>query len=191
MVINNLYGPYRVTKAFAPLIIESKGRISTISSISGILSGRLFGPYSMSKHAIEAFSDSLSIEMQKFDVKVSVVEPGNFKSKIGNRIQRKMKERAEKGEKSLYEEEYQNIMKYFEARQTAADPIAVAKAVEHAMFSENPKMRYMVTPNQKETDMTLRKNIQELVELNQSHEFSRSREELIKMLVNALAGLEK
>ena len=34
----NVYGPYRVTRAFAPLIIESKGRISIIGSISGTLS---------------------------------------------------------------------------------------------------------------------------------------------------------
>jgi len=39
----NLFGPYRVTRAFAPLIIESKGRITTTGSISGILSGFLAG----------------------------------------------------------------------------------------------------------------------------------------------------
>ena len=33
----NIYGPYRVTKAFAPLIIESQGRINNVSSISGVL----------------------------------------------------------------------------------------------------------------------------------------------------------
>ena len=64
----NLFGPYRVTKAFAPLIIERKGHITTTGSISGILSGVLYGPYSMSKHAMEAFTDSLAVEMAKFDV---------------------------------------------------------------------------------------------------------------------------
>jgi NAD(P)-dependent dehydrogenase (short-subunit alcohol dehydrogenase family) len=39
----NLFGPYRVTRAFAPLIIESKGRITTTGSISGILSGTFAG----------------------------------------------------------------------------------------------------------------------------------------------------
>jgi NAD(P)-dependent dehydrogenase (short-subunit alcohol dehydrogenase family) len=50
----NVYGPYRVTRAFSPLIVQSKGRIAIISSISGILSARNLGVYSMSKHAIEA-----------------------------------------------------------------------------------------------------------------------------------------
>ena len=79
----NVVGVYRVTKAFAPLIIESKGRISNISSISGVLSGMFWAPYSMSKHAIEAYTDSLSREMSLFDVKVSAINPGNYRSKIG------------------------------------------------------------------------------------------------------------
>ena len=71
-VRDNILHPYRITKAFAPLIIESKGRITTISSISGILSGTLFGPYSMSKHAVEAYTDSLAAEMMMIGSPVRV-----------------------------------------------------------------------------------------------------------------------
>ncbi|MBT8448754.1 MAG: SDR family NAD(P)-dependent oxidoreductase [Gammaproteobacteria bacterium] len=39
----NIYGPYRITKAFAPMIIESKGRVVTIGSIAGTLSGQFWG----------------------------------------------------------------------------------------------------------------------------------------------------
>ena len=49
----NVYGPYRVTRAFSPLVVAAKGRIVTISSIAGILSAPGLGAYSMSKHAIE------------------------------------------------------------------------------------------------------------------------------------------
>ncbi|MCF6264066.1 MAG: SDR family NAD(P)-dependent oxidoreductase [Xanthomonadales bacterium] len=42
----NLFGPYRINKAFAPLIITSKGRMSTIGSIAGINSGPFLGAYS-------------------------------------------------------------------------------------------------------------------------------------------------
>jgi len=58
----NVMGPYRVTKAFAPLIIESKGRINTIGSVAGLFSGRLFGPYGISKFAVEAYSEALASE---------------------------------------------------------------------------------------------------------------------------------
>ena len=61
----NVYGAYRVTKAFAPMIIAQKGRITTIGSISGILANATSGAYSMSKHAIEAFTDSLAQEMAR------------------------------------------------------------------------------------------------------------------------------
>jgi len=183
----NLYGPYRITKAFAPLIMKSKGRITTISSISGILSGRFFGAYSMSKHAMEAFSDSLAVEMARFDVKVSVVEPGNFESKIGDSFLKRFKEKQRSFKGTPYEEDWNGLLKYFESRQQAADPIAVAHAVEHALFNENPKMRYMVVPNQRENDITLRQQIAELVQLNQQQDYSLKRDALIKILDEELA----
>ncbi len=90
----NVFGVYRVTQAFAPLIIESKGRITMIGSISSILSYPMFTQYSMSKHAIEAFADGLAEEMERFDVQVSIIEPGNYISKITNTALNRM---ADKG----------------------------------------------------------------------------------------------
>ena len=50
----NAYGPYLVTRAFAPLIVAHRGRIINIGSISGILNEPDAGAYQMSKHALEA-----------------------------------------------------------------------------------------------------------------------------------------
>lgn len=72
----NVFGVVKVTQAFAPLIIESKGRITTIGSISGIGTWIGGGDYTMSKHAIEAFSDTLALEMARLDVKASAVWKG-------------------------------------------------------------------------------------------------------------------
>ena len=185
----NIYGPYRISKAFSPLIIESKGRITTISSISGILSGTFFGPYSMSKHAMEAYSDSLAREMGKFDVKVSVVEPGNYTSAIGTTLKKRMDAQGIDLEDSLYQEEMQAIVDRVGDRSQHKEPDEVAEAVYHALFEPTPKMRYMVVPNQKEAEWTIRKAIQELVELNQDHAFSYDRDALIKMLDEALAAI--
>ena len=52
----NVYGPWRITRAFAPMIIAAKGRITNIGSINGIVSFQQAGAYSMSKHSIEACS---------------------------------------------------------------------------------------------------------------------------------------
>jgi NAD(P)-dependent dehydrogenase (short-subunit alcohol dehydrogenase family) len=188
----NIYGPYRITKAFAPILIKNKGRITTISSISGILSGQLFGPYSMSKHAIEAFSDSLAREMERFEVKVSVVEPGNYRSKIGANIYKRIQNNDVSYEQSLYKTELQGFLTYLkdaEAAESRADPIAVAKAVEHALFDDHPKMRYMVVPVQREAEITIRKAMEEMVQLNQDHEFSYDRDTLVKMLDETLEAV--
>ncbi|MFV2016033.1 MAG: SDR family NAD(P)-dependent oxidoreductase, partial [Candidatus Heimdallarchaeota archaeon] len=72
----NIYGPFRMIKAFNSLIIASKGRILNIGSISGILSSELLGPYSMTKRAITTFSNTLGSEMSDFGVSVSIIEPG-------------------------------------------------------------------------------------------------------------------
>ncbi len=183
----NIYGPYRVTKAFSPLIIESKGRITTISSISGILSGFLFGPYSMSKHAVEAYSDSLAREMKPFDVKVSVVEPGNYQSEIGITLKKRMVAQGVDFGDSLYKEQMQKMMERMDTPSDEPEPDDVAEAVYHALFDEKPKMRYMVVPEQKQAEWTIKKAIQELVQLNEGQKFSYDRAALIEMLDEALA----
>ena len=183
----NIYGPYRVTKAFAPLIIESKGRITTISSISGILSGTLFGPYSMSKHAMEAYGDSLAREMARFDVKVSLIEPGNYKSKIGETLKKRMDAQGVDLENTHYRDEMERMLARMDEANDEKDPKEVADAVYHALFDDNPKMRYMVVPNERQAEITIAKAIREMVELNEGQEYTFSREELIEMLDKALA----
>lgn len=185
----NVFGPYRVTKAFAPLIIESKGRITTTGSISGILSGFLIGPYSMSKHAVEAYTDSLALEMEKFGVAVSVVEPGNFNSAIVDTLASRVARREQTTEGSLYEEELNQFLSQPTDRNQYKEPDEVSAAIMHFLFDENPKRRYMVVPNQREAEVTIRKAIEELVQLNGQHEYTYDRDALIAMVDEALEAL--
>ena len=184
----NLFGPYRVTRAFAPLIIESQGRITTTGSISGILYGTFIGPYSISKHGIEAFTDSLSREMEKFGVEVSVIEPGNYNSAIVDTMRKRMERRGQTSEGSFFEEELQERLARPSDRSRYKEPDEVSAAFMHALFDENPKRRYMVVPNQREAEITIRKAIEELVQLNEGHEYSYDREALIAMLDEALSA---
>lgn len=182
----NLFGPYRVTQAFAPLIIESKGRINTIGSISGILSGPMFGPYSMSKHAMEAFTDSLARELEEQGVRVSIIEPGNYESKIGDNLLARMKSLGYEDPESPYHYIYTRMLERMADRQPSGDPAEVAEAAWLAMFEDKPKRRYLVVPNQRQADITIGKAVEELVQLNQRHKYSFSRDELVKMLDEAL-----
>jgi NAD(P)-dependent dehydrogenase (short-subunit alcohol dehydrogenase family) len=185
----NVYGPYRVTRAFAPLIMESKGRISTTSSISGITAGQLFGPYSMSKHAVEAFTDSLAAELEPFGVKVSAIEPGTYNSSIGKNMMARMESRGQTSDDSLFKEQIDGALEWMRKFDgMAGDPADVARAALHAMSSDQPRRRYLVVPNQEQAGWTINQAITEMVQLNQGQKFSYSREELIEMLDAALAA---
>jgi hypothetical protein len=72
------------------------------------------------------------------------------------------------------------------AEQQMAEPDAVAEAALHALFSDAPKRRYMVVPNEREAEITIRKAIEELVELNEWQAYRYSRDELVSMLDEAL-----
>ena len=186
----NLFGPFRVTKAFAPLIIESRGRITTTGSISGILSGELAGPYSMSKHGVEAFTDSLAREMQKFDVQVSVIEPGNYKSAIVDSLKRRLDARGQSADDSLYKQEINRFLTNSASIADDKEPDEVSAALLEFLTDDNPKRRYMVVPNENQAEITIRKAIEELVHLNERHQYTYDRATLISMLDEALAASE-
>lgn len=179
----NVYGPYRVTKAFAPLIIESQGRVSSTGSVAGFNSGPMFGPYSMSKFAIEAYTDALAGELSKFDVQVSVVEPGNFKSNIMQNMHKRLAKLKRENRSTEYENEYKQMLGFTKAdRSQHKDSQPVADAVVHALFAEHPKRRYLVVPNSREASFAVGGLMSKVAQVNADHEFSMTRDELISVL---------
>lgn len=185
----NVEGVYRTTQAFAPFIIESGGRIVTTGSIAGTIAAHPgFSAYSGSKHWIEAFTDALAEEMAPHGVTVSVVEPGNYKS----RIRRSSVERRIERTEDVDEETAEQLQKAYEA--TAArelsykEPDEVSEAFMHALFDDKPLRRYMVVPNADEQARTIGTQINELVQLNAWGPYSYSRDELVEMLDAALSG---
>lgn len=182
----NVYGPYRVTKAFAPLLLESGGRVVNITSISGILSGAFLGHYSMSKHALEAYTDALANEMQPLGVSVSAIEPGNYNSNIGETIRNRLEDGKFDLEASLFKDRLQFLNGAVNDRSRYREPDAVSAAVAHALFATHPKRRYMVTATKREAEITIQKAIEEVVQLNQDHVHSFDRDQLLQMLDAAL-----
>jgi NAD(P)-dependent dehydrogenase (short-subunit alcohol dehydrogenase family) len=186
----NVFGVFKITQAFAPLIIESKGRITTIGSIAGTISGPFFGPYSMSKFAMEAYTDALAPEMERFDVQVSVIEPGNYKSDISKTGRARAGEMDDAKKKSPYAAEYAGRREGSADRSQYKNPDEVAAAAVHALFAEQPKRRYMVVPNQDEAGWTIGAAIRRMVQQNEKQEHAFTREELIGMLDEAMAPAE-
>ena len=171
MMAVNVYGPYRMTRACAPLIMAQRGRVINIGSISGILNETGAGAYQMSKHAIETFTDTLAQELAPSGVQVSVVEPGSYKSDIvKNEVKRT-------GVDS----------KYLDYWATLKEPDEVAAAVELALTEPKAKRRYMVVPEEDQARVTIEALIEQLVQLNEGHRYTYERAALIKMLDAALA----
>ena len=186
----NVYGPYRITKAFAPLIIESQGRVVNISSISGVLSSELAGIYSMSKHALEAYTDSLDRQLEPLGARAIAIEPGTYDSKIFNNLcDRLPTEAGAQGGESPTTTKTKEIFGECDTLPEGEDPNnrfpppdRVADAVHHALSSPTPKEHYMVVPTDREARLTISKAIEELVSLNEDNEYSFSRDELVEVL---------
>ena len=188
----NVYGPYRITKAFAPLLIESKGRVINIGSIAGVQTRSFYGPYSMSKHALEAFTDALAIELARFDIKVSIIDPGGFNSDIGKNIYNRLKAGGLNIDDSLYKDEWENNWVWAGGDLSMMKgPEDIVVKVEHALFDANPQQRYMVVGDAARADRTMRALLRRMLELNENQAFTYDREGLIKLLDEELINLNQ
>jgi NAD(P)-dependent dehydrogenase (short-subunit alcohol dehydrogenase family) len=167
----NVYGPWRMTRAFAPLILASRGRMVNISSINGFDAPARLGAYAMSKHAVEALTDALAEEMAPQGVQVSVVEPGTFKTEIAaNELHR-----AGTGAR---------VAKFIS--QHGKDPGEVAAVIDKALFEPNPKRRYLVAPDAQQASVAIQSQIEHLVEINSNQPYAYDRDALVKLLDVAL-----
>ncbi len=176
----NVYGPYRINKAFLPLLKESGGRTTTIGSIAGF-TGRS-GIYSMSKFAVEAYTDSLAREIEDTGVHVSVVEPGGFKSNIGASRGARALAAAERGEIELTTEQKARHENAAARSASQKEPDEVADAIFELMTVDNPKRRYMVTPNERQAHSTVTAALRRVVQLNHDQPYAYDREGLIAVL---------
>ena len=172
----NVFGMHRVTNAFVDLVLASKGRIVSISSLSGTLSSALMGAYSMSKHAVEAYTDALAAQMEPHGVRVVAVAPGNYDSRIvANAAARfDAPSDATPEVRALFEEpEAQD-------RSEFPPPHEVAEACFAALFDEAPSGRYLVVPVADEADRTLEQAAFEWARLNASTPYAWTLERLVE-----------
>ena len=128
--------------------------------------------------------------MERFGVRVSVIEPGDYKSEMGNNVRRQMQERGQKVEGSLYEKDLRAVMASATDQSRDPEPDDVAEAAFRALSDPSPKLRYLVVPTQGQATGTLRKQLLQLVQLNQDQKFTLSRDSLVALLDQALARIQ-
>jgi NAD(P)-dependent dehydrogenase (short-subunit alcohol dehydrogenase family) len=134
--------PMRLARAALPAMrARGDGRIVNISSIYGRATTPLTGWYQGSKHALEALSDALRIEVASSGVKVVLVEPGGFRTGIWDELQRDVEKRSG----SRYGSAYRRAMSLTRLTSPVmGDPATVAKVVAGAVGSRSPRARYLV-----------------------------------------------
>lgn len=184
----NVFGPCRTTRAFAPLLIASKGRVLTTGSISGVVTWAMGGPYTMSKHAVEAFTDVLALELAPFGVHVGVVEPGNYRSEIMVGMRERLVAGGYAGEGSLYQKQLDRLLAQPTDRANYQEPDDVAAAFLRALTDVTPRRRTMVVPNRREAEMTIQAALARVVQLNAGQPYAFDRDALVRMLDAALAA---
>lgn len=142
----NVFGMFRVNQALFALLERGKGRIVNISSETGWQSGGPFnGPYAMSKHAVEAYSDSLRRELMFLGVDVIKVQPGPFRTAMVESILGRFQEAQHN---STRFEKLLERTGELAAREhgKAHDPEMLARVVERALMTNHPRAAYSVRP---------------------------------------------
>lgn len=179
----NVFGAHRVARAVVDLLLESGGRIVNMSSISGTLSSAQMGIHSMSKHTLEAYTDSMWAQVREHGVHVCAIAPGNLQSVIVTNLVQRVPLRDDASEKlrAAYDPDADL------SRRQYPPPDAVAEACYRALFDPNPHRRYLVTPDAEESLMTLRQAAMELLQLNRAASHPCSHEELHALLDDATA----
>ncbi len=148
----NIFGVVRVTQAFLPMLGADPvfkgppGRIINMSSVAGKIASPILGPYAMSKHALEAFSDSLRRELLMHGIDVITVGPGAIKTPIWAK--------ADDIDVAPYKDtEYygviQNMRKMLqEVGDNGLEPAKVGDLALRILTTDKPKTRYAIMKNQ-------------------------------------------
>jgi NAD(P)-dependent dehydrogenase (short-subunit alcohol dehydrogenase family) len=136
----NFWGAVRVTNAVLPIMRKQRGgHIINVSSLAGLLGtpGQAF--YSASKFALEGYSEALSIELQSFNIHVTLVEPGFFNTGL----------HAPPAPSARQIPDYDSPRSAIETSVQQSivqggDPQAVAEAIVRVAASRSPKLRTRV-----------------------------------------------
>ncbi len=144
----NVIGLHAVTRACLPLVRRGRGRIIHIGSIAGRIASPFTGAYAASKHAVEALTDALRLELAPEGLHVAVIEPGQIRTPIWDKGLAEFASITGEGPAeglARYRGRLLALRHILErARLHAAPASLVADTVLHALESPEPRTRYVV-----------------------------------------------
>ena len=156
----NVVGQVAVIQACVEQLRRARGRVVNIGSIGGRNAAPFIGPYSASKFALEAITDSLRRELRPWGIEVAVIEPGAVATPIWDKgVQQAKTQASELPPRAL--DLYGSAMDALTgllAQQAGngIDPQQVARAVTHALTAKRPRTRYLVGREARMTALMVR-----------------------------------
>jgi NAD(P)-dependent dehydrogenase (short-subunit alcohol dehydrogenase family) len=136
----NFFGAVRMTRAVLPSMRERRrGCIVNIGSLAGTFPVPFEGYYAAAKAALRAYTQALRLEVARFNIRVSIVEPGFFKTNIGNA--RKMAAKPLDAYAGARERVDRRLQGHIEG---GADPRKVAETILRIVEDPKPRLRYPV-----------------------------------------------
>ena len=137
-----VFAPLRLARLALPQMrAHGGGRIVNLSSIYGLTTTPLSGWYQGAKHALEALSDALRVEVTKDRVKVVLIEPGGFDTGIWADTDSEVEKRPN----STYRKAYGRLQAGVKlSRPVLGNPKTVARVIARALTSSRPNARYLV-----------------------------------------------
>ena len=189
----NVFGVHRVTNAVLPLLLAARGRIAIIGSQGGSISSANAGPYTMTKHALEAYTVALAEELAPHCVGVSIVQPGAIVSAIGINARDATLARL-RAAPPPFDAAAADLAARIESprepdpdapesddNRKPAPPAIVTEAIVHALFDAAPQPRYLVG-SRWEGDRVIHALIERLLDAAASPSHGLSREALISLI---------
>lgn len=139
----NFYGLVHLTREVLPHMRKTGGgRIINISSIGGLMGLPFQAFYSASKFAIEGFSEALRMEVERFNIKVIVINPGDFST--SNSANRR-KYLAAHSDGDAYYVQFQRTLAVIEKDESHGwKPEVLAGKILKIVRSANPRQRYII-----------------------------------------------
>lgn len=146
----NVFGLITLTREAMPLVDRADGRFVHIGSIAGRVTGAGIGPYSASKHALEALNWAMRAELTPTTgMTSSLVEPGEIRTSIWDKAAGQLGRAEEALRAAGLHERYGFLMDrqrgfVDSGASNGIDAARVADAVHHALTSPTPRARYLV-----------------------------------------------
>jgi short-subunit dehydrogenase len=146
----NFFGLVDLTKNVLPYLMKfNEGRIINVSSMAGLVNLPLIGAYCASKHALEAVSDALRMELWDSGIRVVTINPGVIDTNIHSITNAKVNDYKN----SRFENAYKKYLIPVPHGLAAKD---VGNAIVDAVTSKKPKQRYLVGSAKEKTGVRLR-----------------------------------